>query len=47
MRLMHGEPIYFELRETNLKVLQSFTGQTLYAVYFNVYGNWFISKPSH
>ena len=29
MRLMHGEPIYFEILKTNLKVLQSFTGQTL------------------
>ena len=47
MRLMHGELIYIEFLKTNLNVAQSFTGQTLYAVYFNVYGNWFISKPSH
>ena len=47
MHLMHEEPFYFEFLENNLKVPQSFTGQTLYAVYFNVYGNWFISKPSH
>jgi len=47
MRLMHGEPIYFEILETNLKVLQSFTGQTLWAVYFSIQGNWFSSKPSH
>ena len=47
MRLMHGELIYIEFLKTNLIVAQSFTGQTLYAVYFSIKGNWFSSKPSH
>ena len=47
MRLMHGEPIYIEFLKTNLNLAQSFTGQTLYGVYFSIKGNWFSSKPSH
>ena len=47
MRLMHGELIYIEFLKTNLNVAQSFTGQTLYAVYFSIKSNWFRSKPSH
>ena len=47
MRLMHGEPIYIEFLKTNLNLAQSFTGQTLYAAYFSIKGNWFSSKPSH